>query len=743
MFEFLFKYTRADYARSELVYLGEWPAWLLYGIVIITVVGAGAVLWMRRGDARWHQLAAVAALQFAMIGVVAWVLMQPTLATDRLRDGENAVAFVLDTSGSMQYGAPASRLRTASESLSSIFGGDVPAIDVRHYELADSGRAVDSFIASEAGGEATAIASSLADVLEQARFNPIAAVVLASDGADTSGGLTADALADIAAYGVPVHTIGVGADRIEDDIELVDVAVPPRALPGSTVPARVTIRHDAPANATIKVYDGDELLQLTPAELRADTTTTTAWIDVELADAGPHQLRFSVERDDAGENELRNNERATLVNVENQQYRVLYFEGEPRWEYKFMRRAVGPDEDLNIATLLRVSPNKFYRQGIDTPEQLEDGFPTTRAELFGYDALIIGSVEAASLSTEQLELIRDFVSERGGSLLMLAGPAGLGNGGWGQSAIADVLPARLPPSSTDTFHRKKAGVVLMPQGAGAQMLKFDADADVNRDAWLSLPEVADYQVLGELKPAARTLLNVDTELGQVPLFVGQPFGRGSAWILATGGTWRWQMSMPLEDMKHETFWRQVLRALVADVPQNASLAASEARGGDSIALRAEFRDEAFNALDGIRVATVASHEDGESLTLPMLPAEEPGTYITEFEPPSSGTWYFEAVAERDDEPVAVTRSSLLFESGQSEYFGFRRNAGLLQRLSDATGGRYFEPGDLSALPELLRYSSAGITETEYRAIWDAPIVLLLLLLLKGGEWLIRRRWKTI
>ena len=220
--------------------------------------------------------------------------MQPTLATDRLRDGENAVAFVLDTSGSMQYGTTETRLQTAGETLAGILGEDAPEIAVRHYELSDAGQPVDSFLDSVASGGATAIASSLQDILEQARFNPIAAVVLASDGADTSGGLTADALAEIAAYGVPVHTIGVGEDRIEDDIELVDIAVPSRALPGSTVPARITIRHDAPANATIKVYDGDELLQLAPAELRADTTTTTAWIDVELADAGPHQLHFSV-----------------------------------------------------------------------------------------------------------------------------------------------------------------------------------------------------------------------------------------------------------------------------------------------------------------------------------------------------------------------------------------------------------------------------------------------------------------
>jgi len=107
------------------------------------------------------------------------------------------------------------------------------------------------------------------------------------------------------------------------------------------------------------------------------------------------------------------------------------------------------------------------------------------------------------------------------------------------------------------------------------------------------------------------------------------------------------------------------------------------------------------------------------------------------------TWYFEALAERNGEPVAVSRSSMLYESGQAEHFGFRANPALLRRLSEATGGRYFEAGDLTGLSDLLRYSSSGITETEYRSVWDAPIVFLLLLSLKAGEWLLRRRWKTI
>ncbi len=743
MIEALFKYSREDFARSELVYLGAWPDWVLSALVLVATIGIGALLYYRRRGAKWYQLATIGVLQLAMLAVVIWVLQQPTIATDRLRDGENAIAMVIDASESMANGSGQTRFEQALSALSSVLAdADAPAMAVRYYELGSSARPVDSFLGSQPTASATLFAGSLTAVLEEARYSPVAAIVLSSDGADTGGALGADALAEIASYGVPIHTIGVGRGSMPEDLELADVTLPDNALPGSTVSARVTIRHDAPASTNVKVYDGEELIELVPVELAADAGTTTTWVEVPLNDAGPHELRFSVDAAE-GESEFRNNSRSALVNVANERYRILYFEGEPRWEYKFMRRAVDGDEDLSIATLLRVSPNKFYRQGIDGPEQLEDGFPTTRDELFRYDALIIGSIEAAFLNVAQQELIRDFVSVRGGSLLMLAGPSGLGNGGWGQSAVADVLPARLPPTSVDTFHRKKAAVALTPQGIASQMLRFDGDDELNRDAWRELPEVADYQQIGSLKPAASALINAETEAGQIPLLVGQPYGRGNAYILATGGTWRWQMSLPLEDTKHETFWRQVLRAMVANAPGNISLDTSTEGGSGEITLRAEFRDDAFRPVDEISVTAVASHESGDTLSIPMLPDDEPGVYTGALLPSQSGTWYFEALAEKDGEPVATSRSSMLYESAQAEHFGLRTNRGLLQRLAEATGGQYFEPDDLSGLPDLLRYSSAGITETEYRPVWDAPVVFLLLLMLKAGEWLLRRRWKTI
>lgn len=751
MFEVLFKYPRSDYARSELIYAGDWPAWLLTLLIVIALAGITWMLYRRRRFAgaasaaiHYSKLVIVGLLQFAMLAIVIWMLRQPTLSTEQLRAGENAVAFVIDNSESMAYGESESRLYEAIRSLGNSLSQDsLLNLGVQHYELSDRARPVDSFLATEPSGTETSLAASLTDVLREARFSPLAAIVLGSDGADTSGGLSPAALAEVAGFGVPVHTVAVGREAIPEDIELVDVVLPDKSLPGSTLTARLSIRHDAAASTRVKVYSGDDLLESLPVELRPDTSATTAWVNIELAEAGHHHIRFSVDPI-PGEQELRNNSRSALVEVADQSYRVLYFEGEPRWEYKFMRRALTDDEDLQVASLLRVSPNKFYRQGIDNPQQLEDGFPTDRDELFGYDTLIIGSVEAASLSDEQQEMIHDFVSERGGSLLMLAGPNGLGNGGWGQSRIADVLPARLPPATTNSFFRKKAGVVLTPQGAEEQMLRLADENSENRQSWDALPEIADYQVTGTLKPAAITLLNAMTDIGQVPLLMTQQFGRGHAYILASGGTWRWQMSMPVEDQSHETFWRQLLRTLVASAPHNVVLTASGDAGSTGISLRAEFRDDAFRPLDDVGVTAIITHQEGDSWSTELAPnADDPGVFHAEITPTASGTWYFEAVAERNGEPVDVARTSIHFESGQAEYFGFRRDSRTLMRLSEATGGRYLETNEIDSLPELLRYSSSGITETDYRPIWDAPAVFLLLLLLKSGEWLLRRRWSTI
>ena len=744
MFEILFKYPRDLYARSELTFAGLWPDWLPIVLAVIGIAAIIGFLFVRRTLAKPLQLTTIGLLQLAMLAIVLWLLQLPTLETEQLRAGENSVAMLLDSSASMAYGPERTRLVDARNVLEATMGdGGGLALPVQRYEFADGASGVESFAGSAPAGGRTAIADAVTTVLRQARTTPLAAVILASDGADTTGGITAEELAEISSFGVPVHTVAIGRTAMPEDLEISDVFLPARVLPDSRLSARVSIRHDGGGTTQLKVYDGDNLLASLPTELGADASTTTVWVDFELAEAGPHQLEFSVDGKE-GEQELRNNRRVRLVEVIDDSYRILYYEGEPRWEYKFLRRAIQNDDDLQLVSLLRVSPNKFYRQGVDSADQLADGFPSTVEELYAYDALMIGSVEAASLTAAQQIMVRDFVSERGGSLLMLAGRNGLGSGGWGQSPVADALPTRLPQTDAESFFRVQAPVALTPQGNDSQMLRLAGTDDENQQAWRGLPEIADYQLTGTLKPAAVALLTTSTERGIQPLLVTQAFGRGRSFILATGGTWRWQMSLPVEDQRHETFWRQTLRTLVAGTPANTSLTATGAPGAGGIQLRAEFRDERFVPLDGVGVSAVVAREDGDSWTVPLSPsADEAGVFSGELDPDSSGVYFVEALAQRNDTPVATARASLAYEAGQAEHFGIRSNAAQLGRLSEATGGQLLAVDRLDDLPNLLRYSKAGVTEIQSHAIWDMPAAFLLLLFLKAGEWLLRRRWGTI
>ena len=128
-------------------------------------------------------------------------------------------------------------------------------------------------------------------------------------------------------------------------------------------------------------------------------------------------------------------------------------------------------------------------------------------------------------------------------------------------------------------------------------------------------------------PYTAIQLYVDTDDGQIPLLVRHQYGRGHAWILASGGTWRWQMSLPVEDQSHETFWRQLLRALVAAAPENVSLTASSDAANTTVTLRAEFRDDAFLPVDDIGVSAVVTHEDGDNWTVTLEPSpDEPGVF---------------------------------------------------------------------------------------------------------------------
>jgi uncharacterized membrane protein len=741
MFEFFFKYSPAIFEESEFILANTWPIWFLYTLGFIFLASCLFMLIWQRKVLSLYQLASIGGLQALMLALILFVLWQPALVTERLVGGENAVAVLLDSSASMALIENGETRMDQAQALLSEEGLEELAdiYDILPYAFAGEVTELNSFAELPNPGDASNIGSSIVQTLREASNTSLGALILVSDGADNSGNIDAATLSEIVSYGVPIHTVGIGREAIPEDLELTSIQLPQSALPGTTLSAGVSIIHDQGGMTRIKVYNGDELISTEEIELNANQNMTTAFIDVEVSEPGELDLRFTLDPVN-GERNLANNSRAQVVDIPDGNYRILYIEGEPRWEYKFMQRALDEDPSVQLSTLLRVTPNKFYRQGIDDPDQLAEGFPLERSELFAYDALIIGSVELAEFNEEQQQMIHDFVSERGGSLMMLAGLNGLGLGGWSESVVSEVLPVRLAADDA-AFVRQQAKVIPTPSGLASPILLLSDNPAENLERWNELPNIADYQNLGSLRPAATTLLEIDVNGELQPLLVTQPYGKGQSYIMATGGTWRWQMSMPLEDMSHETFWRQLARGLVVNSPLPFELSTNIEN--EEIRVRAQVRDSDAEENQGLAVSAVVSSEYGPAMTLELLPSSnQPGVYEASFNPVDTGLFSIEAISRVGNTPVSSVRSAIRYEQNQ-EAFAIRQNRDLLENLAAVTGGQYWQAQDWDELPEAISYSTAGITEQDIRYLWDAPIIFILLILLKAAEWLLRRRWRTI
>ncbi len=264
-------------------------------------------------------------------------------------------------------------------------------------------------------------------------------MVLLSDGSensiDGSGDLSLDTLNALRNRRIPVHTVGFGKEQLAHDLEVNDVKVASRALADSRIPATVTLhqRGYAGSKVVLVVRDGDKTLGSREITLAADGATQVETIFFGPGGAGIKSLHFSV-GPLAGEENQNNNSLTRLLGVTADKRRILYVEGEPRWEYKFIRRAEDDDKIVQVASMLRTTENKIYRQGISDPKELENGFPVRPEDLFAYQGIILGSVEAGYFTPLQQELLREFVDRRGGGLLFLGGRFALGDGGWGGSS---------------------------------------------------------------------------------------------------------------------------------------------------------------------------------------------------------------------------------------------------------------------------------------------------------------------
>jgi uncharacterized membrane protein len=734
------------YRSGEFSFARGWPLWWLFALAAMGVATISWSLLSRRGLG-WLRSGVLGAVQFLFLLLLLVLLWRPVLKVERIRAKQNSVAVLFDSSSSMNDAAdansPTRRQSAATAFQNGILQRIATSSDLRLFAFSGQAHSIERLDEIDNSAGNTHLGTALESVLQLAASTPLAAVVLISDGAETAGSLGEAAIARIAATGVPVHTVGVGPESLGNDLELEQFQIAGTAVAGETLRAEISIRHQQQGSARARVYDGSELIAASEFKLSA-AGLTTVQLDVPVGQAGLRDLRLVLDPA-KGERNTANNQRRQLVDVSARRRNVLYLEGEPRWEYKFIRRAADTDRALHLAGVVRATPNRYYRQGVANAEELAKGFPATAAELFAYDAVMIGSLEAAALSADQHQWLKDFVDRRGGSLLLLAGRDGLADGGWGRVPVAQVLPAVLPSQTGPTYGARSTQARVTTYGAESALGRLDADPVRNITQWQELPALADLQTLGRLKPGAVVLLEAVSANQAVPLLVTQRYGRGASYLMASATTWRWQMRLPSEDQRHEMFWRQLLHVLATPAPLRISLLPERTVYEDEavVQLEAQLLDEAFKPIAGLTLEATAISETGAAAPVRIESSgKDDGRYALTVQAHAPGLYRVELAGTAGNRQVARV-STHFRRDAVVEQFASYQHRPMLERIARETGARYWKLDQLDGLPEAIRYSRAGMIERESLDLWNIPLVFLLLFALKMAEWLLRRHWRRL
>ncbi len=762
------------------------PEWVP-AAVVLTVIAFGCLYvgYRSLGTPRMGLTMAWLLKGLAVV-LLAALLVDPLWSGTRVRPGMNDVAILVDDSRSLQiHDGPDGISRRAQ--LEQVLADELAAwrvrleqdFAVRWYGFGERLAGRESWGQFRSDQSASRLGSALARLVGRDANPPLAAVILLTDGASTD-----EVDASVLEQLPPVYAVKVGGASSRLDIRISNVAVTRTTFEDAPVTIKVDLQAEGvdSTTATVRLLDEQEKLV---AEQTAKQTSRGDVAPVEFQvvpdRTGMHFYRVQVvlpEELARQETIPENNSRWIVVHNGQPAHRVLYVAGRPNWEFKFLNRAISDDLQLELIGLIRIArreakfdfrsragetSNQLYRgfgkQSIEEaeqydepvlirlntqrPDELQAGFPSERSELFAYDAVILDDVEAACFTRDQQALLEEFVSRRGGGLLMLGGQESLDQGGYARTPIADALPTyfigQTPARSAGQYHLQ-----LTREGWLQPWIRLRETEPLEESRLSAMPSFQMVHQLRELKPAATALASaVDAGGREVPAVIAQRYGQGRSAVLTIGDLWRWRLSPTAVRADHDKAWRQMLRWLVSDVPPRMSVEAEpvDESGTSATKVRVRLFDEEFQPLENGRVRLLLTQPDGESRTMfAEASLAEPGEYHATVFDREAGLYRVHATAVTAlGEPAGEADGGWTSDPRSQEFANVTTGEALLKEIADRTGGREISTDELDDLARRLPFERAPLTEAWTTPLWHQSWVLLLIVGCLVGEWALRRR----
>ena len=593
----------------------------------------------------------------------------------------------------------------------------------------------------EATDPGTSIASSLEAVANSGGIPP-AGIVLLSDGIDSATSQRSEAvLRDLGAREIPVFTVPLGLPD-PDDVSINNIVMQEVAFSGDRVPVRVHLQSEGyeQRTARLSVLLNDRRVSSRVVRFEGGLQFEEVDFRVDIYEKGAAQIDVVIEPFD-DEVSITNNRITRSIRVVNEKVNVLYIEGNARWEFRYLRAILKRDPRIN-ATF--IASNVGPEVARNSPEHIER-FPSKREEAFMYDLVILGDVDAAFFSDEELGLLEELIRDRGASLLMLCGPMH-SPGSYQGTPVQTMLPVRFDPDEKWAEVSESVYPVLTPEGRSSLVMTLENEDDLNDRIWSRMAPMDQLPPLLAAKPGATVLavLSDSTERDQsYPLVAWQRYGTGKCMSIASDRLWR--LRYKTGDKYHWRVWSQCIQFMTLSrlMGEHKRIRLETDRSsyfvGSQGRLYAHVLDDDFEPVVQSGFDVVVSGLDGAAASqqIKLQPdRSQPGLYEGYFTPPGPGRYRMEA-NENDRKVSSITEFQV--SDIRQELTETDMRLENLQRIADLTGGATLGVRELPKLASLVNSESLTTTVRSERPLWDHWLVILLLAGLLGAEWILRRR----
>lgn len=737
------------YNDWRLVSLNEWPVawWWAVGLVLALAVVASAWGW-RRLPARSR--AAIAALRVVAAVIVAGLFLQPGIELRAVSPIRGQVLAFFDASRSMGI---ATRGGTRAEVALQHWKDSADVLDaleakatIEAFTFGDGSQPADADPdALPSDQPRTRLGRLLSELAWQTAGRDIAAVILYSDGADTEGLKPDEARRLAARVDAPIHAVGFSSRDAAPDLAIRRVRTDDFAFVHNTVTIDVEVESRGLDLSRVPLTLKREGSVLQTAEVRLEAGVGRATFELEPRQVGKEVYTVSapVQAREVVEN---NNEKDIVLRVIRDRIRILQVAGRPSWDVRFLRELLerNPNVDLISFFILRSTTDV---QKADQDELALIPFPVNdlfTKELETFDIVIYQNFSYRPYRMAHYLLnIREYVRD-GGSFLMVGGDQSFEPGFYAGTPIADILPVRLGGAvawDSATYRPR-----LTPQGRRHPITRIGEPGQPPSAVYEGLPELEGFNGSMGLTPGARALLVHPTLPGNPPVVSIREVDRGRTMAVNTDSMWYWRFPAVADGgagREYERFWQQSLRWLIRD-PELSRVRVSTERSvvykGEPIVADVQVLGIDYAGLEGANVAAdlvpLETAREGRAQTQRTGPEGLTALRFADVEP---GSYVLQVRATHEGEKIGESREPVIVAASDVEMQSPFPQPDLLKAIAEASGGTYHDVRDALGEIEVDHPRRVEVDRTLTLAIWDGPLPFVLLLLVLGAEWWLRRR----